>query len=49
MSNSDTNTLFHSNLNEHELPDVKFAIITIHDACPSLNQEYIILQKVWKH
>jgi predicted deacetylase len=35
MSNSDTDPLFHSNLNEHKLPEVKFAIITIHDACPS--------------
>lgn len=34
MSNSDTNPLFRYNSNEHELPDVKFAIITIHDACP---------------
>lgn len=34
MSNSDIDPLFHSNLNEHELPDLKFAIITIHDACP---------------
>ena len=34
MSNSDTDQLAHSNLNEHELPDLKIAIITIHDVCP---------------
>ena len=34
MLSSDTDSISHSNLNEIELPDMKIAIITIHDACP---------------
>lgn len=39
MSSSDIDSLSHSHLDEYRIPDVKFAIITIHDACPSFESK----------
>ena len=39
MSSSDIDSISHSHLDEYKIPDVKFAIITIHDACPSFESK----------